>query len=102
MHLTPGLSERIEGSSLSLDSVTVGEDGALEARLSAPAELSRRLIRAGIWSILGGAAELTSFVRETASGDMIRFDVVTGIPPEEGGFATHGHTLRLVVSRRPM
>jgi hypothetical protein len=34
-------------------------------------------------------------VRENADGDIIVFDVVTGIPDGPGPFASHGHSVRL-------
>jgi len=71
-HLLPGLRDRIEISGLRLEGAEVQPDGA---------------------------AELTSLVRETAGDGSINFEVVTGIPPEDGGFATHGHTLRVEVAQ---
>lgn len=98
-HLLPGLRERIEISGLSLDSAEVEPDGVLRVRLSSTTKLSRREVRQSVWSVLGGVAELATLVREWAIGDVIRFEVVTGIPPGEGRFATHGHTLRIEVAQ---
>lgn len=95
-HLMPGLRERAEISGLSIESTDVLADGLLVVRLSSSTKQSRREIRQSVWSILGGATELTTLVRESVAGNEIRFDVVTGIPPG-GGFATHGHTLRIEV-----
>lgn len=96
-HLLPGLKERIAISGLSLDDVTVESDGTLRLRLSSSMQLSRREIRQSVWSIIGGAAELTTHVSETNQDGAVCFEVVTGIPPG-GRFATHGHTLRVLVA----
>ena len=98
-HLLPGLRDRIEISGLRLEGAEVQPDGALRVRLTSATKQSRREIRQSVWAIIGGAAELTSLVRETAGDGSINFEVVTGIPPEDGGFATHGHTLRVEVAQ---
>ncbi len=95
-HLLPGLRERIEISGLSLDAFETEADGVFRVRLSSTTKLSRREIRQSVWSILGGVVELATLVRENASDDVVRFEVVTGIPPG-GHFATHGHTIHLEV-----
>ena len=95
-HLLPGLRERVEISGLSIDDVKVEADGGLRLTLSSATRLSRREIRQSVWSILGGAVELSTLVRETDRDGTVRFDVVTGNPPG-GRFATHGHTLTVEV-----
>lgn len=95
-HLLPGLRDRIAISGLSLESAVTDDDGMMAVKLSTATKQSRREIRQSVWSIIGGAAELTTHVHESVVDDAIRFDVVTGIPPG-GPFATHGHTLRIEV-----
>jgi hypothetical protein len=96
-HLVPGLRERIAISGFSLDDIQVESDGALRVKLSSTARLSRREIRQSVWSILGGAVEMTTHVHETHSDGVITFRVVTGLPPGDGPFASHGHTLLVEV-----
>lgn len=96
-HLLPGLRDRIAITGLALDEVAVDADGALRLRLTTGTRLSRREIRQSVWSILGGAVEMTTHVRETNHGDTVKFDVVTGMAEDSGQFATHGHTLRVEV-----
>ena len=91
-HLLPGLRERLEHSGLSLLRSEVEDDGTFRIRLGSATGLSRREIRQAVWSVLGGVAELSTLVEESVSGDTVRFEVVTGIPPG-GRFATHGHRL---------
>jgi hypothetical protein len=97
-HLLPGIRERVETSGLSLEESTVDPDGAFRVRLASATRLSRREIRQAVWSILGGAVELSTVVTESTSDGEVAFDVVTGMPPG-GRFATHGHTLRIEVAQ---
>jgi hypothetical protein len=97
-HLLPGLRRRIELSGLTLEEAKAESDGSFRVRLSSSTKLSRREIRESVWSILGGAVELTTYVREVQSDGMVRFEVVTGIPPG-GRFTTHGHTISVEVSQ---
>lgn len=96
-HLLPGLRDRIAITGLRLDEVTVDAGGVLRLRLTTATRLSRREIRQSVWSILGGAVEMTTHVLETNDGDTVSFDVVTGMAESPGQFATHGHTLRVEV-----
>ncbi len=96
-HLLPGLRDRIAITGLRLDEVTVDVGGVLRLRLTTATRLSRREIRQSVWSILGGAVEMTTHVLETNDGDTVSFDVVTGMAESPGQFATHGHTLRVEV-----
>jgi hypothetical protein len=98
-HLLPGLRERVEISSLTIQFVGVDPDGALRVRLASRNKQSRRELRESVWSIVGGVAELATFVRETRASDRVSFEVVTGNPRDEGPFATHGHAIRLEVEQ---
>ena len=98
-HLLPGLRDRIAISGLALDDASVADDGVLRVRLTSGTRLSEREIRQSVWSILGGAVELTTHVRETTDGDTVRFDVVTGMGRDADPFATHGHTIRIEVAQ---
>lgn len=98
-HLLPGLRNRIEGTGLTITAVRVESDAALTIDLQALRKMKGRDLRQAVWSILGGVAELSTHVRETQVGELVRFDVVTGIAPGDGRFATHGHTLRVNVEQ---
>src|SRR5690349_20735646 len=80
-HLLPGLRDRVAISGLSLDEASVDGDGTLRVRLSSASRLSRREIRQSVWSILGGAVELTIHVHETSADGSVIFEVVTGTTP---------------------
>ena len=59
-------------------------------------EAGRRGLRQQAWVLIGAVAEMLSSVREYRDGDDVIFDVVTG-EPDGGRFASHGHTMRLIV-----
>ena len=54
-------------------------------------------IRATIFSLLGGIAEPSTYVRQHRTDVALTFDVVTGIV-DDVPFKPHGHTLRLSVA----
>lgn len=108
-HLLPHLRRVLEGSLLELESAQSEPDGtyALELRWRGdPSDL--RDIRAAVYALLGSIAESASYIRQRRDGatdvdgphdgDVI-FEVATGMLPPDTHFATHGHTLRLRVSR---
>jgi hypothetical protein len=96
-HLLPGITKAMQGAGLTVNSVAVDPDGALRLELNAAGASMPRELRQAVWTALGGVAEMTTFVRESRTKGQTSFDVVTGIAPG-GRFATHGHTLRLVVT----
>jgi hypothetical protein len=100
-HLLPGLRALTDGTGLSITSVEVDPDGALVVCLESAGMKSRRELRQAVWALIGGVAELTTHVRERHTEGFVGFDVVTGIPPGDGPFATHGHTLHLRISEPP-
>jgi hypothetical protein len=97
-HLLPHLKERIANSGLVIDEVGIQADGVLRMRLKPTWRFNDVELRRAVWSILAGAVELSTFVRETQSDGVVIFDAVTGVPPG-GMFATHGHTIRIEVAR---
>jgi hypothetical protein len=53
--------------------------------------------RAAVFAALGSIAESATYVRQRRAGDFLEFEVVTGLLARDTTFASHGHTLRLVV-----
>jgi hypothetical protein len=95
LHLVPHLrGAGVPG--LRLSGWHTGPDGVLEAVAEYPPGDSRRDLRRQAWALIGALAEPAASVRERPGGDTVVFEVVTGIP-ENGHFATHGHTLRLTL-----
>lgn len=95
-HLTDVSARGITG--LRLIRTSSDADGVLTAELEHPAGASRGDIRRNAWAYIGAIAELATSVREHHAGDQVCFDIVTGMPDDPGlPFASHGHTVRLVV-----
>ena len=94
-HLAPHLRQASVPGLRLLD-IHASHDGALHATAEHSPGASRRDIRRQAWTLIGAIAEPAASVHEHADGDLVTFDVVTGIP-DGGPFASHGHTLRLTV-----
>ena len=97
-HLLPGLRHGAEVTGLTITSFGIDPEGRFDVHLMGAGGMSRRDLRQAAWTILGAVAELSSLVRERRTEGAVTFEVVTGNPADGGQFATHGHTLRLVVS----
>ena len=95
-HLLPGLRRGAEATGLTITSFAATPDGTFTVHVKGASEMSRREVRQAAWTALGAVAELATNVREVKGDAGIVFDVVTG-QPDGGRFATHGHSLRLVV-----
>jgi hypothetical protein len=96
-HLLPGLRRGAEATGLTITSYAADPEGRFTVHFKGGAELGKRQLRQAVWTILGSVAELSTHVRESRDDGGVTFDVMTGNPQGRGPFATHGHTLRLVV-----
>jgi hypothetical protein len=96
VHLVPHL-RRAGAGGLRVLTCRSGDDGVLNVEAECGPGDSRRDIRLLAWALIGAVAEPTASVRERRDGDRVVFEVVTGVPEESGGFASHGHTIRLTV-----
>jgi hypothetical protein len=103
-HLLPHLERACESLPLRILDARTSDDGSYEVRLCwTGGATGVGIVRAAIFSLLGGIAEVSSYVRqrrtETSEGssETLTFDVVTGIV-DETQFKPRGHTLRLSVA----
>jgi hypothetical protein len=102
LHLGPHLEQACESLPLQILDARSSDDGTYEVRLGWTGdEAGVGVIRAS-FSLLGGIAEPSSFIRqrriESSDGSStLTFEVVTGIVDEKP-FKRHGHTLRLSVA----
>ena len=60
-------------------------------------------VRAAVFSLVGGFAEVYTYIRQRRSnaegiGEIVTFEIVTGILGEESSFIPHGHTIRVSVT----
>lgn len=95
-HLLPGLRRGAEATGLTITSFAATPDGTFTVHVKGASGKSRREVRQAAWTALGAVAELATHVREVSTDAGTVFEVVTG-QPEGGRFATHGHSLRLIV-----
>jgi hypothetical protein len=105
LHLLPHLERACEALPLRIVDAHTSADGSYDVRLRWTGDdVGVGVIRASIFGLLGGVAEPASYIRQRRtdtngdSGEMLTFEVVTGIV-DEIPFKPHGHTLRLSVAR---
>ena len=67
-------------------------DGVLEVELDVGGERSHKDRLEAAFALIGAIAEASTHVRETGPGV---YEVLTGMLPGDGSFATHGHVLRI-------
>jgi hypothetical protein len=70
-------------------------DDVLEVDLRQPPSDEPRAPRIVAYGLLGSFAEAATHVRETREPGTVVLDVVTGMLPGDGAFATHGHLVRV-------
>ena len=100
-HLLPHLVEFARtGPDLGMESAVAGPDGVYEivTRWVGPPDPDKRTVRAAAFALIGVVAEGATLVHEVRGPDSaVIYDVMTGSLPEDTDFASHGHTVRLVV-----
>jgi hypothetical protein len=99
-HLFPHIYRSVDGIK-SLEIVRAEEipHGIYEVKLRwTPTDASAGNLRSEIFAIIGSFAETSTSVEQKVVGDEIHFEVVTGMPPEDTKFKTHGHLIRLRVT----
>lgn len=96
VHLVPHLRDA-NVAGLRVVECQTREDGVLIVSAMYHADASRRDIRQLARLLLGTIAEPAASVREHSDGEMVAFEIVTGIPEGSGPYASHGHSLRLIL-----
>ena len=98
LHLLPHLEQACKPLPLEILDARTMDDGSYEVQLDwTGAEPGVGAIRATIFTLLGGIAEPSTYVRQQRTDVALTFDVVTGIV-DDVPFKPHGHTLRLSVA----
>ena len=93
-HLLPHLEAT--AAELGLGPVSWADvDGVLEVRVEVDEEARRNARLAAVFALVASIAEASTHVRETEPGV---FEVLTGMLPGDGSFATHGHVVRIRTS----
>jgi hypothetical protein len=94
LHLLPHLERAALGLGFGLGGAAM--DGATyELRLTWLGEKGRRPLRRAAHALIGAIAEESTHVAEWVDGDVVVFDVATGMVDDDSYFVPHGHLLRL-------
>jgi hypothetical protein len=102
-HLLPHLQAACDdpGSPLQLDDArSEGKLFVVELATKEP-QTSIGHIRQAAVALAAAIAEESTHNRQRRDGDMVEFDIATGTAPADGGFAAHGHLVRLRIRSRP-
>ena len=87
---------RTTAEALGLDVVRLGAiDDVLELDVRPRDRRDRGARRIAAFALVGAFAEGSTHIRERREGDSFVLDVVTGVLPGDGVFATHGHVARI-------
>jgi hypothetical protein len=99
LHLLPHLQRSCESLPLELVGAQISEDGSYDVELRWTGETDRiGEVRAAVFALVGGFAEVYTYVRQRRDADAVVFEVVTGILGDESSFSPHGHAVRLIVA----
>jgi len=94
VHLLPHVERMCEANGWPILRAGVA-DGVLEVEVSTTAQ-SRGELRAAAFVLIGSFAEASTHVVATSPGDSsVEVTVTTGMLEGDGGFAPHGHVVRL-------
>jgi hypothetical protein len=99
-HLLPHILRHVgDGAPWAIDGTSTEPDGTfvVDLRWIGPADADRRSIRAAAYELIGVVAEGTTEIAEVQGPDRHAFEVVTGMLADQTEFASHGHTLRLMI-----
>ena len=98
-HLLPHCSGRANRCRSSWSARGDSEDGSYDVELRWTGETERiGEVHAAVFALVGGFAEVFTYVRQRRGADAVVFEVVTGILGEESSFSPHGHAVRLTVA----
>ena len=99
-HLLPHIVRlTADGAPFALQEATTDPDGTfvVVVRWTGPVDAGRGAVRTAAYGLIGVIAESTTVIFQTDDQGRQVFDVVTGMLAGQSQFASHGHTLRLVI-----
>ena len=98
LHLLPHLEAAAAGLRIAGTAVELSGELVVDLEWIGPTEADRRAIRTALFTLVGAIGETVTVVLEPPASQGRELEIVTGVLPSDGGFATHGHTLRLRVT----
>jgi hypothetical protein len=103
VHLLPHIVRHLaDGAPFVLQGTTTDPDGTFVVvlRWTGPVDAGRGTVRTAAYALVGVIAEsTTAIIQSDDDQGRQRFEVVTGELADQSRFASHGHTLRLVIDR---
>jgi hypothetical protein len=101
LHLLPHLERAIAAEDdLALITTRVS-NGVLEIDLELQQRATPGRVRQLAYQVVAAVGEAVTFVRQVGDHDRATFEVLTGTPAGSSVFATHGHTMRILI-RSPL
>ena len=103
LHLLPHIVRHLaDGAPFSLEGAATDPDGTfvVVVRWTGPVDAGRGNVRTAAYALIAVIAESTTAITQNDDGQGRQvFEVVTGMLADQTRFASHGHTLRLVIDR---
>jgi hypothetical protein len=100
VHLLPHIVRHLaDGAPFVLQGATTDPDGTFVVAVSwvGPEDAGRGTVRTAAYALIAVVAESTTAITQSDDDRRLVFEVVTGMLADQTRFASHGHTLRLVI-----
>ncbi len=100
VHLLPHIVRHLaDGAPFRLQTATTDPDGTfvVAVRWTGPDDAGRGIVRTAAYALIGVVAESTTAITQSGDDERLVFEVVTGMLADQTSFASHGHTLRLLI-----
>jgi hypothetical protein len=102
VHLLPHIVRHLaDGAPFALQAATTDPDGTFVVAVgwSGPDDAGRGTVRTAAYALIAVIAESSTAITQIDEDGRQVFEVVTGMLANQTRFASHGHTLRLVIDR---
>jgi hypothetical protein len=97
LHLLPHFERAVAAERDVALSATRVTNGVLEIDLDLLPRASPGRVRELAYRLVSAVGEAVTLVRQVGDHERATFEVVTGTPPGSSAFATHGHTMRILI-----
>jgi len=100
VHLLPHIVRHLaDGAPFTLQAATTDPDGTfvVAVRWTGPDDAGRGIVRTATYALIAVVAESTTAITQSDDDERLVFEIVTGMLVDQTRFASHGHTLRLLI-----